>query len=171
MTQAIETKKEAEQRRARIVISGLLRSGHSDEEMYELVKDEVRENGSRGLGLTKSQMRDIMYQIYAQWAAEDAEREPFQKSMATRRLSGHIRQAAKAGKWTAVAAMEKVLGMIQGTIDEGANIQINVGDRFTEAAIQKVSSLSPAQYREVIEKQRRLNAVNVTDQSEVETIP
>jgi len=169
MTTSLQTHTELQARRRRKVIEQMLRTGYSDDEICEAAAGATLPSGEPGLSMTRSEVREEMYRIYAQWASEDQERMPYSKSMAVRRLNVHIRKAAAAGKWTAVAAMEKVLGSIQGTIEQPNQITIQTGDRFTEAAIKRLTGMDPAEYRQIIEEQRRI--LNVTSQSQSTVIP
>lgn len=173
---AIESKKTFEARRRRSAVSAMLRSGYTDDEIFEIVSSRATmKNGQLGLGLTRAEMRGEMHKVYAQWASEDSERNPYDKSAAIRRLAKHIREASAAGKWTAVANMEKVLGMIQGTIEPAGGPTVNVitPSRWTDAVMVKVTTLQPDEFREIVEEQRRLNAgqpaqpVNVTEDAKV----
>ncbi len=177
----IETTKEIDARRRRRGIEALLRSGYTDDEIYEIACYAIdKKTGSRGLGfLNPAAVREEMYRVYAKWTSEDQERTPYDKSAAIRRLQQHIRAAATAGKFTAVSNMEKVLGMIQGTIEPPGGPIVNVitPSRWADAVMSKVTKLQPDEFREIVEEQRRLNAgkpaepVNVTEDSRVVDIP
>lgn len=176
---AIESTKAQEARRRRTVVSAMLRSGYTDDEIFEIVSQKTLKSGATGLGLSRSEMRAEMHKAYAQWATEDSERAPYDKSAAVRRLHRHIRDASASGKFTAVANMEKVLGMIQGTVEApGGGVQVvQTPSRWAEAVMQKITKLQPDEFRALVEEQRRLNEhlpaepVNVTEEATVIDIP
>ncbi|MEA3225157.1 MAG: hypothetical protein U9Q07_04340 [Planctomycetota bacterium] len=177
----IESKKVVDARRRRMGIEALLRSGFTDDEIYEIACYKVdKKTGQRGLGFANpAAVRAEMYKVYAKWTTEDEERQPYDKSAAIRRLQKHIRVAAADKKWTAVANMEKVLGMIQGTVEQpGGQVQVAATpSRWVGAVMAKITKLAPDKFREIVEEQRRLTEgqpaepVNVTEDATVIDIP
>lgn len=164
-TEAIEPRKETEARRKSKVIAQLLKTGYSDDEIFDFVSSKTMPNGQRGLALTRAEMREEVYKVYAQWAQEDSERAPYHKSMATRRILEHIRKASRDEKWTAVANMEKVLGMIQGTLEDPSKPShtVVIGDAWTEAVMNKALSSEPEEFRRIVEEQRRFLLAEKTE--------
>ena len=100
MTTSLQTHAELQARRRRKVIEQMLRTGYSDDEICEAAAGATLPSGEPGLSMTRAEVREEMYRIYAQWASEDQERMPYSKSMAVRRLNVHIRKAAAAGRWS-----------------------------------------------------------------------
>lgn len=161
---AVEKKKTVDSRRARDAVSKMLMAGVSDETIYEVMAEATLTNGQRGFKYSRAQTKELVYAVFAQWAQEDEERRPYFRAMAQRRIHDHITKAATDGKWTAVANMEKVLGMVQGTLEEVGTIGGGTsGDRWTDAALKKLTKLAPEEYRELIENQRRILATQAAE--------
>ena len=155
-TQAIEQTGKVDSRRRQVFVAQLLRSGYSDDEIFELVKAKFAKSGVRGFDMDRTQLREAIYKVYASWAQEDEDRAPYVKTMAVRRLYKHIQDASRDEKWSAVANMEKVLAMIQGTIEE-PDKRLPQGDRWADLAVAKAAQMDPEKFREIVENQRKFN--------------
>lgn len=105
--------------------------------------------------MSEQQIIDLMRQVRASWLEEDAENADYERSAASRRLKRHVQRAADAGRWAAVAALEKVLADVTGTAIP--QTPTNTNQRLHDAVITVLGELAldPERLRQEIERQRR----------------
>lgn len=65
--------------------------------------------------MSEQQVVELQREVRLQWADEDRENQGTVRAATTRRLLRSIEKAGNAGRWAAVAALEKVLADVQGT--------------------------------------------------------
>lgn len=99
---------------------------------------------------------ELMREVRAMWLEEDAENQEYERGAAIRRLKRHIGKAGDAGRWAAVAALEKVLADVNGTSVVVA--PVNTDQRFQEGVLAVLGELAKDQTRLALEvaAQRRL---------------
>lgn len=105
-------------------------------------------------GMRREQVRDLQREVRAMWDDDDAEFARYAKGAARRRIYGHIRKASAAGKFTAVAAFEKVMADIEGTNVVQEEKPTDVDARLTTAVLSVLGSLDTRAIRVIIEKER-----------------
>jgi hypothetical protein len=132
-----------EARKRRMVLSRLMASSISDDEIIEMM-------GTKFL-LTRQAVRSMMRDVYSQWAEEDKERSPYQKHAAKRRIRKWLGDASKDGSWTAVANLEKVLSSIEGT-QEPIEVSTPANDRLSEAMLAVLGNMDPTKVRKLIDR-------------------
>lgn len=152
-------RRDGEFRRMREALANLMMSGYSQDRIVELmgktgVKDD-KGNILPGYGLTEANTLKLMAQIRAEWDEEDAERRRYAKAMAERRILRAISEARSDKKHTAVANLEKVLMMIQGTA-EPLEVNVPTDGRITEALLALMGEADPVRLRELIEHERAI---------------
>ncbi len=138
---------ETERRERREYLSYLLASGRSRDGIFQAML--------RKFGTKKEPVQRLIREIYSDWAEEDAERKPFLKNAARKRLYRHIEAAANAGSWTAIANLEKVLASIEGTA-EPIEISTPATTRLSEALVQVLNETDPAEVRKMIDSEKQL---------------
>lgn len=144
-----------EHRQRRIVCSRLLHTALTFDEICEIMARPVLPNGRPGFRMSVAQVRQLITEIYARWADEDAGGEPYRKAAARRRIAEELRDARKAGAWTAIANLEKVLACIEGT---NAPIEVSTpaGTRLSDALLAVLGASEELEVRELIERERSL---------------
>ena len=104
-------------------------------------------------GMSTDQAADLRKLTLIEWQEEQDEMRPHQKTMASRRLHGHIVAAAGKSQYQAVASLEKVLMDVQGTA-EPVQVNVNVEHRLTGAVLSVLGQTDPGVVRELIHDQR-----------------
>ena len=139
------------------VIGRAIYMGLNDQQIFEMYCKKVTYRGEKGLDIPRSKLRTIVFQIFMEWAQDEQERAPYLKPMAIRRILDHIRKAAQKEQWQAVASLEKVLGITQGTIEQpGVQKNLFLGDLWTDAVMKKIGKIDPDEYRAIIEEQKKI---------------
>lgn len=144
-----------ESRLRREVVGELLATGVSRDEIVDLLADPSKTGLAGPVG--EVEVGHLIEEVRAEWQEEDAERSKFYKAAAIRRLNKHIMKARAAGSWQAVANLEKVLMMIQGTA-EPIEVSQPGGTRLSEALLQVLNEADPREVRRLIESERAVVA-------------
>jgi hypothetical protein len=143
-----------EQRKRREVLSALLIQGTSDDVIFELMGREFDEEGNPGFNMSRVAVQELKREVFADWDDQDAERKPYDKTMAVKRILRHIKKASSNKAWTSVAMLEKNLSMIQGTAEA---IEVNTTHelRISEAVLAVLGEKDPRDLRALIESERQ----------------
>jgi hypothetical protein len=104
------------------------------------------------MSLSESTILDLMREVRARWLEEDAESESVERAAAKRRLTRWIGEAAKAGKWTAVAALEKVHADITG--NSAPTPPADTDKRVFEGVLLVLGETTPEEFRREVERER-----------------
>lgn len=104
--------------------------------------------------LSEQQVLELMVDVRHSWAEEDLENQSHLRAASTRRLLGHIRKAADAGRWAAVAALEKVHADVSGT--SVPEPPADTDQRIQEAVIAVLEEISPDELRGLISRRRKV---------------
>lgn len=134
-------------RKRRIVLSRLMSSTISDDEIYEMMNNTF--------GLKRHAVRSMMNDVFSQWSEESKTRAPYKKHAQVRRLHSEIQKAVKDASWSAVANLEKVLAMVEGNF-EPLEINTPASDRLGEAVLTVLGEMDPRRVRSLIDKGRVL---------------
>lgn len=93
-----------------------------------LSRDEVLERASYLCdGVSASTLAADIKLIVQRWAEVDAASLPERRGAALSRLRDHVKRAREQGAWSGVAALERILRQIEGTLPVGAGVSVNVG--------------------------------------------
>jgi hypothetical protein len=150
-----------EKAKRRQVLSRIMWSGLSDDDIYEIMG---RPRDQDGFGMDRDQVKKLIDEVYAMWATEKAAREPYIKELSINRILDHIRKAGKEGSWTAVANMEKVLAQILGTYEPVEVVQ-HTSARIDEAVLKVLGETEESELRRMIADERKLFEAH--DQSQI----
>lgn len=113
------------QRDRRAMLNKLMYSGFDRDTIYNAM--------AKKFGMGAHAVDNLMVEVRAAWDVEDAEDARHYRSMQIRRLNGHIPKAAAAGKWTAVANLEKVYASVAGTDQTEDDGPSDLDARYEEA--------------------------------------
>jgi len=133
-------------RERRALMSAALSNGIS--------RDAILQQFSNKYKMSDHSIGVLMADVRAMWDDEDAEAARYEKGAAKRRLNGHIREAVKDRKWTAVANLEKTLSDIQGTSINEEEKPADVDARLSEAVLAVLGAADTKDVRIMIERQR-----------------
>ena len=100
-------------------------------------------------GMDKASVIRLQKEVFKRWTEEDSVRGKYKKLASAHRILEHIRQAAKAGQFTAVASLERTLAPIEGTDSKdrgGDGRTVNV----TNNLIAVLGDMSPDVLRDLI---------------------
>lgn len=134
-----------EARHRRQMMSSALAQGFPTDAIYTQFNHEF--------GLSEEQTRRLMREVRAQWEAEDSEEARYAAAKQRRRLWDHIREARKAGKWAAVANLEKVLASVEGTDQPTETALAGDGARLSDAILAILGQTKEGDVRIMIERQ------------------
>lgn len=152
-------KRDGEFRRMREALASLMVSGYSRDRIVELMGKKEIADGKGGVhpgyGLTEANVDRLIRQVQSEWDEEDAERKRYAKAMAERRILREISEARTDKSHTALANLEKVLMMIQGTA-EPLEVSVPTDGRISEALLRLLGEADPALVRELIERERAI---------------
>lgn len=154
----------SEARRRRAVMGRLLASGSSMDELIEVMGKPPDAEHPERFGLNENQVRYLVKEVYVTWSAEDAENRPHDKAAAVRRIKGHIRDARKGEKWTAVAMFEKTLALIEGTC-EPIEVRHSGSIRVQEAILAVVGEMDEVSLRRLVDEELRFMGADSRDPS------
>jgi hypothetical protein len=104
--------------------------------------------------MSRVAVQELKREVFADWDDQDAERKPYDKTMAVKRILGHIKNAKKNKAWTSVAMLEKNLSSIQGTA-EPLEIGVSHELRISEAVLAVLGEKEPRDLRALIESERQ----------------
>jgi len=121
-------------------------------------RDAIMATFTVKFNMSEDAVAGLMREVAQVWAEEDADAVRTSRGAARRRIMGHIHSASKAGRWTAVASLEKVLSEVEGTVapehaDQGGDDQ---HIRMLEAVMAQMSLTDPMQMRILIDRERVL---------------
>ena len=148
-----------ERRKRRETLSRLMASGMSDDRIMQAMTAVTIKGPDGepvpGFGMTENAVEKMMDEIFEGWADEDRRRNSHLKAAARRRIYDHIDRAGRAGKWTAVAALEKTLSTIEGTI-ETTDLPVDNDRRVADSLLVVLGNMNTGDIRRLIEKERNL---------------
>lgn len=121
-------------------------------------RDAIMATFTTKFNMSEDAVSALMREVSQVWAEEDADAVRTSRGAARRRIMGHIHSASKAGKWTAVASLEKVLSEVEGTVapDAAAHGGDDAHIRMMEAVMTQLALTDPLQMRVLIDKERVL---------------
>lgn len=134
------------QRERRQAMSQMLQQGVSN--------DVIRATCERQFGMTEHAVQLLRGEVRAGWDDDDAEGARYEKAAQKRRITTHIAKAAKAGKWTAVAGLEKVYADVVGTNIHEEDKPMDVDARLTDALLAELNAQGTKEVRIMIQTQR-----------------
>ena len=142
-TGAIEKLDKEQVRARRDTLSRLMHTGLSDDKIREqMVMD--------GWKMDKATFSRLKEELFARWNTEDAERAPYLKGAARRRIYEHLEAAAGCNQYNAVASLEKTLATIEGTsLDEGKSEPADA--RQINAIIMIIGDMDPDKAMELVQ--------------------
>ena len=143
------------QRERRRVLSRLMATGLSEDDICTVMGAEINPDGKPGFGMSTAAVKRLMRKVLAQWDEEDAERDPYLRAAAKRRLADYTREAAKDRSWTAVANLEKVRAGVEGTLEQEESVQ-PVDSRLSDALLVVLREEDPSRVRELVQRGREL---------------
>lgn len=108
-----------------------------------------------GFAMTAREVDLAIKAIRAEWEEEEADFRRYAKAVTQRRLLAEINEARRDKSHNAVANLEKVLMMVQGTA-EPLEVQTPTDNRVTDAILRILSESDPVKVRVLIEKERSL---------------
>ncbi len=105
-------------------------------------------------GMSIDSVKHLVSEVRAMWTDEDADAARYAKNTARRRYHGHIREASKDRKWTAVANLEAGLAAIEGTtaVEDEAPTDINA--RLEDAILHQLQQEGTKGVRMLIQRER-----------------
>jgi hypothetical protein len=138
----------AQARERRAAMSAALAQGAS--------RDAIIATFTAKYNMSESAIESLRKEVVQIWAEEDREQLSISRGAARRRLMGHIHSAAKDRRWTAVAALEKTLSDIEGTV---APEPVNADDeddvtRTMKVVMEQLGAMDAAQVRILIDRER-----------------
>lgn len=98
----------------------------------------------RQFGMTRGASRRLLDKITHELVDADRESLPLVKAKQVSRLHAHIVDARRDKSWNAVAALERLLSQVQGTL-EPMQLRVNVDVQVRDAVAGFLSSLSRPQ--------------------------
>jgi hypothetical protein len=150
---------EREMRQRREAVANLLVSGYSRDRILEVMTQAtVRDEKGKerpGFGLTEREVDRLISNVRAEWDEETTELKRYAKDAAVRRILRHINEARNTKAYGAIANLEKVLMLIQGTA-EPLEVQVPVDSRVTDALLRILGEKDPLLVREMIERERAI---------------
>lgn len=138
----------AQQRQRRVVMSAFIQAGTS--------RDQIIMHFAKQFRMSEQAILNLRAEVVAIWADEDREAIQTSRGAARRRILGHIHRAAKAGKWSAVAALEKVLSEVEGT--QAPEPAKNDASEMTEAemVLRRLGMRNQDELQVMVERERIL---------------
>ena len=121
---------------------------------------------AKQFGMTESATRTLIAEVRAMWDDDDAEGARYKKSAQERRLMQHIGKAAKAGKYTAVANLEKTYADVTGTNIHEDDKPVDVDSRLTDALLSVLGVLDTKEVRILISQQKTIIELSALDGTE-----
>ena len=119
-----------------------------------IARDAIIFQFTNKYSMSERAVGDLMAEVRAMWDDEDAESARYARGAARRRIGGHLREASKDRKWTAVANLEKVLAEIEGTNVTDEEKPVDVDARLSEAILAVLGATDTKDVRIMIERQR-----------------
>jgi len=154
-----------ELRLRRRVMADLLARGRSrDEIMEQMTRTEIVDEKGKtrpGFGMTEREVDRLIVSVRAEWDEEETEQKRYARAAAVRRLLSEINQARSERSYNAVANLEKVLMMVQGTA-EPIEVATPTDGRITDALLRVLGELDPVAVRELIERERAVDVEPTT---------
>lgn len=126
----------------KVYLTKMLVSQYDQHEIYAFM--------SKKFQMSKSTVDQMELSIYEAWEREDDKRARHMKPAAIRRLHDHIREARKAGNWSAVANFERILANMLG-MNAPLEVRSQATVTHASAALVLMEQLTPAQRRELLE--------------------
>jgi len=155
---SIRVVSEGERRRRKEAIASLLISGQNRDRIVELMGRETVSDGKggtrQGYGMTEAEVDRMIRIVQAEWDEEENERKRYAKATSLRRILREIEEARAAKNYSAIANLEKVLMMIQGTA-EPVEVAQPGDNRLTDAVLRLLGESDPVSVRLLIERERR----------------
>lgn len=141
------------EREKKIILSRLMHSMMSFQEICMVMCAERNARGEPGFKMTEPAVRQLMDKIYAEWANDDDHWQERARPAARRRIYDHIRGAKKDGKWNAVANFEKTLSKIEGT-EYDAAAPMASSAVLSDAMKEVMTELEAEEIEELIQEER-----------------
>lgn len=135
-----------EQRERRGTMSAALAAGANS--------DQLIASFAKQYGMTETGTRNLMREVRAMWDDDDSESSKYKRSAQERRLLNHIQKAVKAGKFTAVANLEKEYTSVSGTGIHEDDKPIDVDSRLTEAILKEIGAMDTQSVRIMIQDEK-----------------
>ena len=105
-------------------------------------------------GLSLDGVKHLVSEVRAMWTEEDADAARYAKNTARRRYLGHIREAAKDRKWTAVANLEAGLAAVEGTTKVEDETPTDINQRLEDAILHQLGQEGTKGVRMLIQRER-----------------
>lgn len=153
----------AEQRERRATMSAALAAGAST--------DQLIASFSKQYGMTEAATRTLLREVRAMWDDDDAEASKYERQAQKRRLLGHIQKASKAGKFTAVANLEKEYSAVAGTNRHEDDDPVDVDSRLTDAILAEIGAMDTKQVRIMIQDEKTFIELTKHDGTPARRLP
>ena len=131
-------------------------------------RDAIVQQFENKYGMNPDSVGALMADVRAMWDDEDAEAARYAKGAARRRITGHIREASKDRKFTAVANLEKVLADVEGTNVNDDELPADLNSRLSDAVLHILGAAETKDVRIMIESQRMFIELGERDGTVVE---
>jgi len=118
----------------------------------------IRLELAKRFGMTNKATDRLVQTIFDEWRETDAARAEHQRSAQIRRLQSHIVAAREAGKYAAVATLERLLADILGTL-EPIRVEVSASVQVQQSVLHVLSSMNAEQIRQLANRQREILAL------------
>ena len=125
--------------------------------------DAIVATFAKQFGMTETATRMLMRETRAMWDDDDAESSRYKKAAQERRLLSHIGKASKAGKFTALANLEKVYSDVAGTNIHEEDQPIDVDTRLSDALLAELGGLDMKEVRILISTEKTFIELGTRD--------
>lgn len=104
--------------------------------------DEIAHAMATQHNMTQGAVERLHNEVIKGWANEEAANKPHAKRMQLKRLQAHIAGARKGQQWGAVAALERLMAQILGTM-EPIQIDVTMAATIRESVLNVVATTTP----------------------------
>lgn len=156
---------EPEMRRRREAVANLLMSGYSRDRIVDTmtlaeIVDEKTGKTRPGFGLTEREVDRLIDHVRTVWKEEGEVEKEHAKAATIKRIHREINEARQIKAYGAIANLEKVLMMVQGTAEPLEGPAAPVDSRVTDALLTILNERDPVHVREMIRQEMAIEKVS-----------